>query len=103
MKKNSSVTVTVAVTNTGRRAGDEIVQLYIHKKIATVTRPVKELKDFARIPLQPGETKTVAFKLDRAKIAYWNKDMQYGVEPGVVEVMTGPGSTEVQKVDVNVE
>jgi beta-glucosidase len=103
MKKDSSVTVTVDVTNTGRRAGDEIVQLYVHKKIATVTRPVKELKDFARISLQPGETKTVAFKLDRSKIAYWNKDMQYGVEPGTVEVMTGPGSTEVQKVNVNVE
>jgi beta-glucosidase len=103
MKKNGAVTVTVEVTNTGNRKGDEIVQLYIHQKVASVTRPVKELKDFARIPLEPGETKTVSFKLDRSKLAYWNKDMKYGVEAGVVEIMTGANSNDVQKIDLAIE
>lgn len=103
LKKNGAVTVTVNITNTGSRKGDEIVQLYIHQKVASVTRPVKELKDFARIPLEPGETKTVSFTLDRSKLSYWNKDMKYGVEPGIVEIMTGANSNEVQKVELVVE
>jgi beta-glucosidase len=100
MKKNGSVTVEVDVTNTGRMKGDEIVQLYIHQKVSSVTRPVKELKGFARITLNPGEKKTVRFTIDPSKLAFWNAKMTYGVEPGTFEIMVGKSSTETQKVDL---
>jgi len=90
--------VSVDVKNTGKIKGDEILQLYIHQKISTVTRPVKELKDFARISLEPGETKTVSFTIDPSKLAFWTKDMKYAVEPGVFEIMIGPNSNDVQKI-----
>lgn len=100
MKKNGSVMVSVDITNTGSIKGDEIVQLYIHQKVASVTRPVKELKGFARVSLAPGEKKTVQFTLDATKLAFWGADMKYGVEPGIIEVMTGRSSVDVQKVDL---
>lgn len=95
-------TVEVDVTNTGKMKGDEIVQLYIHQKVSSATRPVKELKDFMRISLEPGQKKTVAFTIDAAKLAYWNADMQYGVEDAPFEIMVGRNSTDVQKVDLKV-
>jgi beta-glucosidase len=94
--------VEVDVTNTGKMKGDEIVQLYIHQKVSSATRPVKELKDFMRISLEPGQKKTVAFTIDAAKLAYWNADMQYGVEDAPFEIMVGRNSTDVQKVDLKV-
>ena len=95
-------TVEVDITNTGTMKGDEIVQLYIHQKVSSVTRPVKELKDFTRITLEPGQTKTVSFTIDAGKLAFWNADMQYGVEDGVFECMTGRNSADLQKVDLKV-
>jgi beta-glucosidase len=95
-------TVEVDITNTGSMKGDEIVQLYIHQKVSSVTRPVKELKDFTRITLEPGQTKTVSFTIDAGKLAFWNADMQYGVEDGVFECMTGRNSADLQKVDLKV-
>ncbi|THU39192.1 beta-glucosidase [Niastella caeni] len=95
-------TVEVDVTNTGSMKGDEIVQLYIRQKISSVTRPVKELKDFARITLEPGQTKTVTFTIDASKLAYWNAEMQYVVEDGIFECMVGRNSTDVQKVELKV-
>lgn len=92
MTKQGKVTVEVDVTNTGKMAGDEIVQLYIHQKVSSATRPVKELKDFARIPLSAGEKKTVRFTIDAAKLSYWNAVMKYGVEPGLFEIMIGSSS-----------
>jgi beta-glucosidase len=100
---DGSTTVSVDVTNTGRMQGDEIVQLYIRDKISSVTRPVKELKDFSRITLEPGESKTVKFVLDKSKLAFWDVNMKYTVEPGVFEVMVGSSSAEIQKVDLIVE
>ena len=93
-------TVSVEVTNTGTMAGDEIVQCYIHQKVSSVTRPIKELKDFARISLQPGETKTVAFTIDESSLAFWTKSMRYEAEPGAVEIFVGRSSVDVQKVDL---
>ena len=92
--------VSVDVTNSGMMAGDEIVQCYIHQKVSSVTRPVKELKDFARIHLGPGETKTVTFTVDPSKLAFWNRDNRYVVEPGVFEIMVGRSSVDVQKVEM---
>ena len=95
-------TVEVDVTNNGSMKGDEIVQLYIHQKISSVTRPVKELKDFARITLEPGQTKTVSFTIDASKLAFWNADMQFAVEDGVFECLVGRSSAELQKAELKV-
>ena len=95
-------TIEVDVTNTGIMKGDEIVQLYVHQKVSSVTRPVKELKDFTRITLDPGQKKTVTFTIDASKLAYWNADMQYVVEEGIFEIMTGKNSNDVQKVELKV-
>jgi beta-glucosidase len=84
--------VTVEVTNTGKVAGDEIVQLYIRDVVSTVTRPVKELRGFARISLKPGETRKVTFDITPEKLAFHNLDMKFVVEPGDFEIMTGPSS-----------
>jgi beta-glucosidase len=102
MAADGSVTVTVDVTNVGSMAGDEIVQLYIHQKVSSVTRPVKELKGFGRIHLETGETKPVSFKIDASTLAFWTKTMKYAVEPGVFDIMVGPSSTEVQTVELEV-
>lgn len=103
MKKNGSVLVSAEVTNTGSIKGDEIIQLYIHQKVSSATRPVKELKDFARVSLEPGEKKRVFFVLDRSKLAFWGREMKYDVEPGVFEVMLGGSSEDVGKVELRVE
>jgi beta-glucosidase len=102
MAADGSVEVTVDVTNAGGMAGDEIVQLYIHQKVSSVTRPVKELKGFSRVHLGVGETKSVAFRIDSSKLAVWGKDMRYAVEPGVFDIMVGQSSTEVQTVNLTV-
>jgi beta-glucosidase len=102
MKQDGTAAVEVDITNTGKVAGDEIVQLYIHQKVSSATRPVKELKDFARLSLKPGEKKTVRFALEAAKLAYWNAAMKYGVEPGTFEIMTGPSSVDLQRVELTV-
>ena len=81
--------------------GDEIVQLYIHDKVSSVTRPVKELKDFLRISLNPGETKTVTFKIDASKLAFWTKEMKFEAEPGMFEIMVGRSSVDYQKLEFN--
>ncbi len=95
-------TVEVDVTNNGSMKGDEIIQLYIHQKISSITRPVKELKDFARITLEPGQTKTVSFTIDAGKLAFWNADMQFAVEDGIFECMVGRSSVDVQMAELKV-
>jgi len=89
------VTVSVEVENTGRRAGDEVVQLYIRDLVATMTRPVKELKGFQRITLQPGEKRRVEFVLGPEHLGFWNREMRYAVEPGEFRVMVGSNSVDV--------
>jgi beta-glucosidase len=87
-----SIEVKVRVKNTGRREGVEIVQLYLRDNTSSATRPVKELKDFARVPLKAGEAKTVAFTITPNKLAFYSKDMRYGVERGEFTVMVGKSS-----------
>jgi beta-glucosidase len=84
--------LSVEVTNTGTRTGDEIVQLYVHQKVASVTRPVKELKDFSRITLTAGETKTVSFTLTDEKLSFYNRENKLTKEPGIMELMVGSSS-----------
>lgn len=94
IKNGESVQVSIEVTNTGKMKGDEIIQLYIRDKVSSVTRPVKELRDFKRISLNPGESKTVQFTLDPTKLAFWNINMEFVVEPGDFEVMVGRSSVD---------
>jgi len=103
IKPIDSVDVEIDVTNTGHLPGDEIVQLYIHDELATVTRPVKALKDFRRISLQPAETQTVRFSLTPDKLALLNQQMQWQVEPGRFAVMVGGNSVEVKTIWLDVE
>ena len=92
IKMNGSAKVKVDVTNTGKRAGEETVQMYIRDKVSSVTRPVKELKGFKRISLNPKETKSVTFEIKPDHLAFHNIDMKYVVEPGEFEIMVGNSS-----------
>lgn len=87
--------VTVEVTNTGSVRGDEVVQFYIHERISSVTTPVKQLRGFHRISLNPGETKTVEFSVGPAELSFLNRDMRQVVEPGVFDLMAGGNSVEL--------
>jgi beta-glucosidase len=87
-----STQVLADVTNTGKRAGTETVQLYIRDQVSSVTRPVKELKGFQKIALRPGETKTVSLEITPESLAFYDVKMKYVVEPGEFEIMVGNSS-----------
>lgn len=89
--------VSVDVTNTGNYDGEEIVQLYVADKVASMVRPVKELKGFQKVFIPKGQTKRVEFKLNVRDLGFWNNLMQYVVEPGTFEIMVGTNSEELQK------
>jgi beta-glucosidase len=97
---NDSVHISVKVTNTGSRAGEEIVQLYVRDLVGSVTRPVKELKGFEKIMLQPGQSKDVSFKLTAADLAFHTADMRFTAEPGKFWVMTGPNSRDLHSIEI---
>jgi beta-glucosidase len=86
------LTVSVEVENTGKRAGDEVVQLYIRDVAASLTRPVKELKGFERITLRPGERRRVSFTLAPEQLGFYNREMRFVVEPGEFKIMVGTNS-----------
>ncbi len=96
------VTVTVPVTNSGKRAGDEVVQVYLRDEISSVTRPVKELVGFQRVTLQPGETRNAAITIEPRAFMLWNTEMEQVIEPGAFTIMTGANSAEVQSVTLTV-
>ena len=89
--------VSVDVTNTGNYDGEEIVQLYVADKVASMVRPIKELKGFQKVFIPKGQTKRVEFKLNVKDLGFWNSLMQYVVEPGTFEIMVGTNSEELQK------
>lgn len=92
--------VSVDVTNTGNYDGEEIVQLYVADKVASMVRPIKELKGFQKVFIPKGQTKRVEFKLNVKDLGFWNSLMQYVVEPGTFEIMVGTNSEELQKKEV---
>ena len=94
--------VSVDITNTGSREGDEVPQLYIHQKIASVTRPVMQLKGFQRTTLKPGEKKTVEFTITPETLSMLDTDMHKVVEPGIFEIMVGPSSDHTTTVPLGV-
>jgi beta-glucosidase len=95
-------TVSVDVTNSGAIRGDEVVQLYIRDEVSSVTRPVKELRGFRRITLNPGETKSVEFVLGPDELSFLNRDMHRVVEPGTFAIMAGGNSVDLIDTKLNV-
>ena len=96
LKDTDTLTVSVNITNTGKMAGKEVVQLYVADKESTVIRPVKELRDFAKVDLAPGETKTVTFTLDKRAFAYYNVQIHdWHVETGEFEILIGKSSRDI--------
>lgn len=89
---NETVKATITIENTGKRDGLEICQLYINDVVASAARPVKELKDFKRVALKAGERKTITFEIPQEKLAFYDINMKYGVEPGTFEVLVGGSS-----------
>lgn len=96
IRPDASITATCKVTNTGERAGDEVVQLYIRDELASLSRPVVELKGFERIHLQPGETKTVTFEITPQHLEMYDIQMKKVVEPGDFRIMVGSSSKDIR-------
>jgi beta-glucosidase len=98
---DQTVTASVTVTNTGSRDGKEVVQLYTHQLVGSITRPVEELKGFQKIDLRAGETKTVSFRITPEDLKFYNGDLKYVWEPGDFDIMIGGNSWEVQRARLN--
>lgn len=104
INRKGATQVKIDVTNTGRRAGSEVVQLYIRDLVSSVTRPIKELKAFEKLWLKPGETTTVTLDITPASLSFFDVNMKYVVEPGDFEIMVGTSSRDedLQKVTLQV-
>lgn len=99
MTAADSITVSVDVTNKGQRDGSEVVQLYIHDVVGSVTRPVKELKGFQKVLIKAGETKTISFTIRNEELSFYNYDLKFGSEPGKFEVFIGTNSRDTKKAE----
>lgn len=97
--RNQPITATVTVTNNGNYDGEEVVQLYIRDMVGSVTRPVKELKDFKKIMLRKGESKQVTFSITEEKLKFFNSDLKWLAEPGTFKLFIGTSSDVVQETD----
>jgi len=96
---SETVRVSTTVKNSGTRAGDEVVELYLRLRGTSVARPLRELKGFRRISLGPGESQKIDFTIGRNELAFWNIDMQDVVEPANASVWIGPNSAEGQSAE----
>jgi beta-glucosidase len=100
---SGKIQVKIEIANTGKRPAIETAQLYIRDRVASIIRPVKELKDFRKITLNPGERQTVVFELSASQLGFFDNEGTYVVEPGDFDIMTGPNSRDVQTVAVKVK
>lgn len=96
IKDTETIEVSATITNTGKCAGEEVVQLYLQDKFGSVVRPIMELKDFQKIKLNSGESKTVKFVIDKEKLSFFNNDLQWVAEPGEFELMIGTSSAAIK-------
>jgi beta-glucosidase len=96
MKPDGAITLSFTLTNSGRAAGEEVVQLYLRDMVSSVVRPLKELKGFQKILLQPGEKKAVRFVIDRQTLSFFNRKLQWGAEPGEFQLMVGSASDDIR-------
>jgi beta-glucosidase len=102
IRPDGRLTVSVEVENVGKRAGDEVVQLYVRDMAASVTRPVKELRGFERVTLRPGEKRRIEFALAPEHLGFYNRDMRFVVEPGAIKVFVGNNSVDVIEASFDV-
>jgi beta-glucosidase len=92
VSRHGSLRASVTVTNTGSRSGDEVVQLYIHDPVASISQPVRRLRGFERVTLNPGQSQTVSFTLDKSDFGFYDARGRFVVEPGQVDVYAGNSS-----------
>ena len=97
LKRDGNVTASVEVTNTGKREGATVIQMYVQDVTASMSRPVKQLRGFEKVTLKPGETKTISFPIDVDALKFWNQQMKYDAEPGKFNVFIGVDSARVNK------
>ena len=90
---SGTVRAKVTITNTGTRAGDDVVQLYLHDPVASISQPVRRLRGFERVSLAPGQTRTVSFDIDRSDFGFYDNSGKFVVEPGTIELYAGDSST----------
>ena len=102
-QNGKNITATITVKNTGNRDADEIVQLYIRDMVASISRPVKELKGFQRIHLAVGESKEVSFEITPDMLKFYNADLKHIIEPGDFQIMIGTNSKDVEALNFNVK
>jgi beta-glucosidase len=101
LKGDEKLTASVTLTNTGKVAGEEVVQLYIQDPVASISRPVKELKNFKKVLLQPGEKKDISIEITINDLKFYNSDLKYDWEPGDFIIYIGTNSRDVKSVKVN--
>ncbi|THB84639.1 beta-glucosidase BglX [Pantoea allii] len=101
MPRDGSIEASVTVTNSGKRDGATVVQMYLNDPVASISRPVQELRGFKRIMLKAGESQTVSFKIDVGALKFWNQQMQHVAEPGKFNVMIGLDSVRTQDAQFN--
>ena len=96
MKNNETIKVSFQLSNVGKAAGEEVVQLYLKDKFGSVVRPVLELRDFQKVKLNAGESKTIEFTIDKEKLSFYNDKLEWTAEPGDFEVMIGASSADIK-------
>ena len=96
IKKGETIEVTARITNTGKYAGEEVVQLYLRDRVGSVVRPVKELKGFEKIKLNAGESRTVTFVIDNEKLSFYNQKLEFDSEPGEFDLMIGSSAEDIR-------
>ncbi|HEX3025169.1 MAG TPA: glycoside hydrolase family 3 N-terminal domain-containing protein [Chitinophagaceae bacterium] len=99
MKPNEKIDVTLNIANTGKFDGEEVVQLYLHDRVGSIVRPVKELKDFAKIKLKSGESRTIKFIIDKEKLSFYNQKLKWVAETGDFDLMIGSSSEDIRLKD----
>ena len=102
IKSNETIKISFQLSNVGKVAGEEVVQLYLQDKFGSVVRPVLELKDFQKVKLNAGESKTIEFTIDKEKLSFYNNKIEWVAEPGDFEVMIGASSADI-KLKANFE
>lgn len=99
MSKSETITVSFDLQNTGKYAGEEVAQFYLRQMVSQPLRPIKELKGFQKVMLQPGETKTITFTIDKEKLAFYNDQLERITQPGVFSLMIGSASDDIRLQD----
>jgi beta-glucosidase len=96
LRGDGKATLSVDLANSGAREGDEVVQLYLRDMVASVVRPLKELKGFQKVHLKPGEHRRVQFIIDRDMLSFYNSQLKWGAEPGEFKLMVGSASDDIR-------